>query len=136
MGGSGRGDLPGGGRHPHRGKLRPPGIPPRTCAPVVAGSLWRRPASQRQVAPGRGNSRHRCMTASLTPACCLVSELLHHAIWSSGALLHGNLGHGMAGGARMELELQETACLCPRHFHKDVGCLQGPRDPGEDHAAH
>ena len=31
----------GGGLVPPRGKRGPPGIPPRTCVTVVAGSLWR-----------------------------------------------------------------------------------------------
>ena len=123
----------GGDTTPPRRKRGPPGIPPRTCAPVVAGSLWRLPASQRQVAPGRGNSRRRYMAASLAPACCEISNLVYHALWSVGAPLHGDLGSGMAGGYLTELELQETPCLRPSCPHKDVGRPPGPRDSGKDH---
>ena len=35
-----------GGMSPTRGKIGPPGVHPRTCAPVVAGSIWRLPASK------------------------------------------------------------------------------------------
>ena len=98
--GPSRGHSCGGGRHPPRGKRGPPRILPITCTPVVAGSLWRLPGSQRQDAPGRGNSRQRCMAALQAPACCQVSELAHHALWSCGAPLHSNLGSGMAGGSR------------------------------------
>ena len=104
-GGPGQGHLRGGGRYPPRGKCGSPGIPPRTCAPVVAGSLWRLPASQQWVAPGRGNIRRRCMAASLAPDCCTISELVRHALWSGGASLHGNLGSEMEGGFLTELEL-------------------------------
>ena len=68
-GGTGQGNLRGGGRAPPRGKLRPPGIHPRKCAPVVTGSLWRLPASQRRGAPGQGNHGQICMAALLAPAC-------------------------------------------------------------------
>ena len=46
----------GGDATPPRVKRVPPEIQPRTCAPVVVGSLWRLPTSQRRVAPGRRNS--------------------------------------------------------------------------------
>ena len=36
------------------------------------------------------------MAALLAQACCSVSELIHHALRSVGAPLHGNLGRGMA----------------------------------------
>ena len=104
-GGLSRGLMRGGGCHHPRGKRGPPGIPHRTCVPVVAGSLWRLPAPQRWVAPGRGNSRQRCMEVSLAPARCAISELARHALWSGGAPIHENTGRGMGGGSRQELEL-------------------------------
>ena len=45
----------GGKRAPLYGKRGPPRITPRTCTPIVAGSPWRLPASQRRVAHGPGN---------------------------------------------------------------------------------
>ena len=95
----GRGQSRGEGRHPSRGKCGSPRNHPRMCVPVVAGSLWRLPAPQRRVATGRGNSIHRCMAALLAPACCTISELVRHALWSGGAPLHGNFGGGMARGS-------------------------------------
>ena len=94
-----------GGHHPPRGKHGTPSIHPRTCAPVVAGSLWRLPAPQRRGAPGWGNCRQRCMAASLAKACCAISNLVRHALWIGGAPLHGNLGFVMAGGSQQDLEL-------------------------------
>ena len=94
-----------GGCHPPKGKRRPPGIHPRTCAPVVAGILWKLPASQRWVAPGQGNCRRRCMAVSLAPARCAISKLVCHTLWSGGAPLHGNPCSRMARGAQQELEL-------------------------------
>ena len=126
----------GGEATPPRGTRGPPEIPSRMCAPVIAERLWRLPASQGRFAPGRENSRQRCMEASLAPACCSVSDLVRHALWSGGAPLHGNLGRGMARGARTELELRETPRLRPRRSHKYVGRLPSPRDPGEDNQAH
>ena len=83
---------------PPRGKRGPPGIPPRTCAPVVAGSIWGLPTSQRRVTPGWGNHRRRCMAALLAPPCCSVSELVCQALRSSGAPLHGYFGRGQRRG--------------------------------------
>ena len=96
-GGTGRGHTRGGGCHPYRGKRGPPGIPPRTCTPVVAGSLWRLPESQKRVAPGQGNSGRRCMPASLPPPCCSVRELVRHALRIYWAPIYGYLGRGMEG---------------------------------------
>ena len=55
MGGPSRGQMRGGDATPPEKKRIPPGIHRRTCAPVVVGSLWRLPASQRRVAPRRGD---------------------------------------------------------------------------------
>ena len=126
----------GGTPPPPRGKRVPPGIHPRTCAPVIAGSLWRLPASKRRVAPERGNRIRRCMAASLAPACCTISEMVRHALWSGGAPLHSDPGGGMAGGGLTEVELRDTPCLCPCRPHEDVGRPPGPGDPGKDHQAH
>ena len=104
-GSPGRGRSHGGGSHPPIGKRGPPGFHPRTCAPVVAGSLWRLPASQQKVAPRRGNRGQRCMAALMAPSCCSVRELVRHNLWSGGAPLHGYLGRGMAGVSCTELEL-------------------------------
>ena len=81
-------------------------------------------------APRKGNRKRHDMAASLTPACCSVSNMVLHALRSGGAPLHGNLGRGMTGGSRQELELRETPCLFLRCSNKDVGHSQGPRDPG------
>ena len=116
----------GGDTTPPRGKRGPPRITPRTCAPVVSGSLWRLTASQRRVAPGQGNSRRCCVAASLAPSRCPVSELVRHALWSGGAPLHSNLVSQMVGVSLTELELQETPRLRPRRSDKDVGRLPGP----------
>ena len=124
------GDMP-----PPRGKRRPPRIHPRTCAPVVAGILWRLPASQQRVAPGRVNCGRSFMAASLAPSCCSVSKLVLHTLWSGRAPLHRNLGIRMTGGSWQELELRETPCLRPRCSYKDVGRPQGPRDPGQANTA-
>ena len=99
-GGTGRVHMHGGRRAPPRGKRGPPGITPRTCAPVVAGSIWRLPASQQWVAPGRENCGQRCMAASLAPACSSVSKLVCYALRNSGAPFYGNLGRGMTGGSQ------------------------------------
>ena len=95
----------GGDGTPPRGKRGPPGIHPRTCAPVVAESLWRLTASQRRVAPGWGNWRRRCMEASLAPDRCAISEMVRLALWSDGAPLHFDPSVTMAGGNLTELEL-------------------------------
>ena len=65
----------GGNVPPPRGKRRPPGIPPRMCAPVVAGSLCRLPISQRRGKPGRRNNGRRFMATLLALTCCSVSKL-------------------------------------------------------------
>ena len=62
-----------------------------------------------------------CSKGRVVPACCSVSKLVCHALWSGGAPLHGNLGCGMAGGSRQELELQDTPHLSPRSYREDVG---------------
>ena len=41
---------------------------PRTCKPVVVGSLWILPAPQRQVAPRRGSRGRRHLAELLAPA--------------------------------------------------------------------
>ena len=75
------------------------------------------------------------MAALLAPARFSVIKLVHHNLWSNRAPLYGNLGCRMAGGTWEGLELQETPCLHPRCYYKDIGHPQGPRDPGQDHAA-
>ena len=125
----------GGGVPPPGGKRGPPGIHPRTCAPVVARSLWRLPASQRRVAPGRGNRGRRFMAELLAPARCSVSKLVCHALWRGRAPLHVNLGCGMVGGTQEDLELRDIPHLRPRRSYKYVGRPQGPRDTGQDHTA-
>ena len=125
-----------GGTPRPRGKRGSPGIHVITCAPIVAESLWRPPASQRRVAPGRGNSGQRCMAASLAPARCSFSKLVRHALRSGGLPLHGYLGRGMAGGSCTELELRETPRRCPHRSHKEICRPPSQRDLGQDHAAH
>ena len=83
--------------------LQAPGIQPRTYTPIVAGSLWRLPASQRRVVPGRGNHRQRFVAASLARARYSVSKLVCHALRRSWAPLHGKLGSRLAGGSRKEM---------------------------------
>ena len=134
-GGGGRGHSRVGGQAPPRGKRGPLGTHPRTWAPAVAGSLWRLPVSQRQVAPGQGNCGWRFMAVSLVLTRCSVSKLVCHALWNSRATLCRNLGCVMTRGPWQELELQETPRLCPRSSYKDIGRPQGLRDPGQDHAA-
>ena len=53
------GYVPPGGRH------RPDSLCPRQGAPVAVGGLWRLNSSQRQVAPGQGSPRQRCMVELL-----------------------------------------------------------------------
>ena len=124
----------GGGCASPDGKLRPPEIPPRMCAPVVVGRLWRLTASQQWVTPGRGNHVQHFMTALLAPARCSLSKLVCHALQSGKIMLRGNIGCRMAGSSRQELELQENPCLCPRHSYEDVGRPQGLGDPVQANA--
>ena len=52
-----------------------------------------------------GSHGRRFMAVLLAPACCTVINLVCHAIWSSRAPLHINLGCRMAGDYWQKLEL-------------------------------
>ena len=75
------------------------------------------------------------MEALLAPASRPVGYLVCQSLWRSRAPLHRNTGSVMAGGYWKELELRGSPRLCPRRSYKDVGCPQGPGDPGTDHQA-
>ena len=50
-----------------------------------------------------GDSRRRCMVASLAPARCTISELVLHVLWRGGSPLHSDPRGGMARGSITEL---------------------------------